>query len=194
MNTSSWLFGSTCSFQQTLVTSPEGHVWSEGVEHCREREAQGWEGAQIPPTMSPLPMTNIHGRFSSAGTQLETAPNTTRTLTGLVPPSSSSLGGDKSPRQPSLSSPRGGLSHLCRSVPGKRSQGVPTLGGDAQRLQEGPDFSWLCSGATAQPCLPLAMGKLPWRGDVGARAARGQHHQCQAEGKKGNPCAELGAA
>lgn len=55
LSASSWLFGSTCSFQQTLVTSPEGHVWSEGVEHWREWEDWAGRGHRSHPACLPLP-------------------------------------------------------------------------------------------------------------------------------------------
>lgn len=183
LSTSSWLSLAALAHVNQLLSPPlKLHIWSEGVEHWREWEALGWEGAWIPPTPSPPPTPNIHGRFSSAGTQLERPPSTTRTLMGLMPPTSSSLGGNKSPRQPSrelsLGSPLASLP-LC---PRKEVTASPHSLEGAQRLQWGPDFTWLDSGARAQPSLPLAVGKLPWCGDVGARAARGQHHRCQTEG------------
>lgn len=117
------LFGSTCSHQPGLVP-PCSSVFGQRGLSPGGMGALGWDGAQI--VIVPPSMANTPGRFSSADTQLERAPNTTRTLMGLVPPTSSSLGGDKSPGQPSPELCQGVLSHLCPFVPGERSQCPPS--------------------------------------------------------------------
>lgn len=131
LSTSSWISLAAFAHINQLLSPPlKLSFWSEGVEHWREQEALGGDGAQIPPTQSPSLTANIPGRFSSTGTQLERPPSSTRTLTGLGPPTSASLWGVTNPQgSRAMSSPRGVLSHLCHFVPGKRLQHLPTPGG-----------------------------------------------------------------
>lgn len=127
LSTSSWLSLAALAHVNQLLSPPlKLHIWSEGVEHWREWEALGWEGAWIPPTPSPPPTPNIHGRFSSAGTQLERPPAPPGPLWALCHQPHLLLGVTNPQGSRAVSSPWGVLSHLCHFVPGKRSQHLPT--------------------------------------------------------------------
>lgn len=112
------LFGSTAPISQ-LLSPPCSSAFAQ--RELSPGEWGHWAGMGHRPTHPvPPPWPTF-----MAGLALQTPPNTTRTLMGLVPPPSSSLGGDKSPGQPELS--QGILSHLCPFVPGERSQCPPRV-------------------------------------------------------------------
>lgn len=131
LSTSSWLSLAAPAHINQLLSPPlKLNIWSEGAERWREREPLGWDGAQIPLTPSPPPTPNIHGRFSSAGTQLERPPQHHQDPYG---PCATNLIFSWWVTNPqgsrAVSSPGGVLSHLCHFVPGKRPQCLPTLWG-----------------------------------------------------------------
>lgn len=102
LSTSSWLsLAAPAHINQLLLPTLKLSARSEGVERWREWEALGWDGAHIPPTISPPPMANIHGRFRSSDTHLRDPPTPPEPLRALHHQPHLFLGGDKSPRQPS---------------------------------------------------------------------------------------------
>lgn len=162
------LFGSTCSHQPALVP-PCSSVFGQSPGAMG---ALGWDGAQIPPTVSPPPWPTF-----PAGLALDTQrhpPTPPEPLWALCHQPHLLLGGDKSPGQPILTSlplcPRREVTVSPQCLRGCSE----TSGGTRFRL------AGLWCQNSAFPAPGHREAALLW-------GCGGQHHQCQAEGSKGNP-------